>query len=83
MSQPSQTSMQMEFLLDMQIGFKKALEERDWNEVSKILYDLSEYGYGDEEIKLSKTMTDEEVVEYKRWDERVNGSIETQMDDNS
>lgn len=58
------------------------VSDRNWDEVRKMGLRLEEAGYSEMEKELSETLTQEEIEDYKKWDEKTNGSTETQMDDN-
>lgn len=71
------------YLEDMRIKFEDAVAEKNWDEIQPIYIELEEKGFGDKVVELSNTLTEEEKREYMAWDRKVNGSIETQMDDDS
>ena len=63
--------------------FAEAVANKEWFKIQPIYIQLEENGFSDEVVKLSQTLTSEENQEYKAWDKKVNGDVETQMDDNS
>lgn len=71
------------YLEDVQERFEELVSGGDWAGVNELQLELQEGGFSDEEITLIKSLSSEDLLDYKRWDEKVNGSIETQMDDNS
>ena len=63
--------------------FDELVTMGDWGGVNTLTNKLADDGFGDLEIKLKESLTDDEIKDYKRWDLLVNGDMETQMDDNS
>jgi hypothetical protein len=69
------------YLEDVQERFEELVAEGDWNGVNELQLELQEGGFSQEEIELINSMSEEDLLSYKRWDRQTNGSIETQMDD--
>lgn len=61
--------------------FNEFVLDENWNEVNKLRLDLEETGNQELEVELISTLTDEQLLSYKKWDERINGDIDTQTDD--
>lgn len=71
------------YLEEVRERFMEILSDKRWHEVQSLYIELEENGFGDKVPALSQLMTGEECQEYRRWDAQVNGSTETQMDDDS
>ena len=71
------------YLEEKKVEFEQIIAEGRWAEVQPLYKEMEDEGMGQFVPELSQIMTDEDVVEYKKWDKEVNGSTETQMDDNS
>lgn len=63
--------------------FQQILFLKEWDKVQGFYKEMEDEGWGQYVPEISQFMSEEDVLEYKKWDEKVNGSVETQMDDNS
>ena len=70
-----------EQLQEIQERFEDLVSEEDWNGINDMRIDLQNMGLGDLEVKLINSMSEDDLLEYKHWDTKTNGSIETQTDD--
>lgn len=66
---------------DLKNEYRQSALDGNWERVNDIGIELQELDMGDLEVELSAELSIEQIEEYKRWDRRVNGDIETQMDD--
>ena len=71
------------FLEGKKEEFEEILANKEWWKISSFQIDLEEKGFSKEVVNLSFLMSDDDVREYRKWDEKTNGNTETQMDDNS
>lgn len=71
------------YLEEKELEFQAILDMRDWGQIQDLYKEMEDDGMGHYITELSQMMTAEDVAGYKDWDKRINGSIETQMDDNS
>lgn len=55
------------------------IQNKDWGQVQELYKEMEENRLGSYVPEISELMTDEDVVEYKKWDKEINGSTETQM----
>lgn len=63
--------------------FETILDNKEWEKVQPFYIEMEQNGFAEEVPSISELMMDEDLKEYKAWDERVNGSTEVQMDDAS
>lgn len=63
--------------------FDRAVQNKEWEKLSEIEREVEEADFYDVATHLSSDMTEEEIIEYRNWNKKVNGDIEAQMDDNS
>lgn len=59
--------------------FETILANKEWDKVQPFCRAMEQEGAGDYVKEISELMTEEDVAEYKEWDEETNGSTETQM----
>jgi len=71
-----------EFIESMTERYHEALGNKEWWKMDELGVEMAEVGFPELETVLSMSMTKEEIAEYRAWDERANGSIATQMDEN-
>lgn len=71
------------YLEEKRLEFEAILESKDWGQIGKLYVEMENSGYDKYVPELSELMSEEDVKEYKEWDKRVNGDVETQMDDDS
>lgn len=69
------------WLEDMKIRFEQAVAEQDWCEVDTILMELSENGFGKEEIALSYEIEDEDYTAFKKRQSDEDLAVEQAIED--
>ena len=58
--------------------FDSLVSERNWEGVHELWRAMEEMGFNTEIIDLSKTLTEEEVESYKKWDKSQDGDSHMQ-----
>lgn len=61
--------------------FQEIVSNKEWERVQPFFIEMEENGFSKEVSEISQIMTGSDTVEYKKWDEKVNGTMEVQMDD--
>ncbi len=69
------------YLEEKKVELEQIIAEGRWGEVQPLYIEMEDEGMGQFVSELSQIMTNDDVREYKKWDERVNGSSEVQADD--
>lgn len=71
------------YLIEMNDRFEDILFQKRWEDIQPLYKEMEDAGMGQYVPEISHLMSEEDVMEYKHWDEKTNGSVETQMDDSS
>lgn len=71
------------YLQEKKIEMESILSNKDWGQIQDLYIEMESDGYGEYVVNISELMTSEDVIEYRDWDKKINGSIEAQTDDNS
>lgn len=71
------------YLEERRVELEQIIAERRWAEMDELFLEMEREGYSQYEAELSEMLTDEDVADYKKWDESVNGTTADQMDDDS
>ena len=70
-----------QYLEEKRVEFEQILFSKDWGQVQEFYKEMESEGYGQYVPEISDLMTEEDVRDYKNWDEKTNGSTEVQADD--
>ena len=67
------------YLEEKRVEFELILDGHRWEQVNGFYKEMEQDGMGEFVPALSEMMSDEQVREYKKWDEFTNGTMEVQM----
>lgn len=72
-----------QYLDEKRIEMEAIIENKDWALLDPLYQEMEKEGYGQYVPEISEMMSYEDILDYKKYDREINGSIETQMDDAS
>lgn len=50
-------------------SFQSYAAEKDWNSINEMFLELQDQGFGHVEIKLVETLTEDQLWEFRAWNE--------------